>query len=109
MKKPDPAELRRLRALILEKVNAVPPLAVHKGSSRGFDAERMERDRWHAAFDAIVNELMVNEGAKLSLSCGAEVMVLAGIRCSCTHGSSGLLANWRAGALRRLEAMGKAP
>ncbi|WP_313193076.1 hypothetical protein [Shinella zoogloeoides] len=109
MKKPDPAELRRLRALILEKVNAVPPMAVHKGSSRDFDAERRERDRWHAAFDAIVHELVVNEGAKLTLSGGAEVLALAGIRCSCTHGSSGLLANWRAGALRRLEAMGEAP
>jgi len=109
MKKVDPAELKRLRALIIEKVNAVPPMAVHSSQDRNFAAERAERDRWHLAMDAIVAELVDNEGAKVSQSCGSQMMQLAGIRCNCTYGSSGLLANWRTGALRRLEAMGEAP
>jgi len=110
MKKVDPAELKRLRTLILERVNAVPPMAVHSGQSRDFKAEMEERDRWQRAMDAIVTELVEKEGAKIARSAfDGQTMTLAGIRCSCTHGSSGLLANWRAGALRRLEAMGEMP
>ena len=110
MKKVDPAELKRLRALIIEKVNAVPPMAVHAGQSRDFKAEMEERDRWQRAMDAIVAELIEKEGARIARrSFDGRTMTLAGIRCSCTHGSSGLLANWRAGALRHLEAMGEAP
>lgn len=109
MKKVDPAELRRLRALIIEKIKAVPPMAVHSGQDRNFAEEMADRDRWHRAMDAIVAELVEAEGARLSRPFDGQALVLAGIRCSCTHGAGGLLANWRAAALRRLEALGEAP
>lgn len=107
MKTVVPSELRRLRGLIIEKVNAVPPMAVHSGPSRDFKAEMADRDRWHRAMDAIIAELVETEGAKLARAHDGQTLQLAGIRCSCTHGPSGLLANWRNGALRRLEAMGE--
>lgn len=107
MKKADAMELRRLRALIIEKVSAVPPMAMHSGQARDFAAEMADRDRWHRAMDAIVAELVEREGAKVRQAFDGQAMQLAGIRCSCTHGSSGLLANWRNAASRRLEAMGE--
>lgn len=58
--------------------------------------------------DAFILRLVDEEGGRHSNSNGAEVLLLAGVRTSCTTGPAGLLRNWQNAARRKIEARAEA-
>jgi hypothetical protein len=67
---------------------------------------RIDGGRVSDAASTILADLVASHDAKLRLTSGTTELRIAGVRASCTWGDSGLLANWRAAALRRLGEMG---
>lgn len=90
--------LERLILQISARIETVPEL--------GEDDWR-DSAKWQArqhAFRAIVNDLVVNERARYRAGVAdAYVLVLAGIRSSCTSSEHGLLTNWVGAAKRKIQ------
>lgn len=97
----DVENLQRLIDLIDSKVAELP----------AFPSLDQSADRWEAmkrrsaAVDVIMGELATAEGAKIRTDGSWEgaMLKLAGIRCTCTQGSEGVLRNWQAAARKKID------
>lgn len=84
--------LQRLIGLIEDKLAVLPPYS--------YD----ERAAYDHAVNKIIDQLTEYEGAKFSdrINGGACAFKLAGIRATCTGGTTGALTNWTAAARREI-------
>lgn len=60
-------------------------------------------DAHHAALRALVQDLIRDNGARLSKPCGGFRLAMGGISATCASGESGLLTNWINAAYRELD------
>jgi hypothetical protein len=90
-------ELKRLIDLIEVRLATLPAYS--------YD----DRATYNAAVNKIVDQLTEAEGAKFTdhINGGACAFKLAGIRATCTSGTTGALTNWIAAARRAIEKFGE--
>lgn len=97
----DIANLQRLIDLIGAKLDGLPVLPSLDRSEERWQAMKHRT----AAVDALMAELAAAEGAKIRPGGSWETAMikLAGISCTCTQGSEGVLRNWRVAARKKID------
>ncbi len=84
---------------LIARINELMP---SEQPANGMFLEYEEFRAHQRKLDAVVKQLVDEEGGRHSRSNGAEVLRLAGLQTSCTTGPAGLLRNWQSAALRKI-------
>lgn len=84
---------------LIARINELMP---SEQPANGMYMEYEEFQAHQRKLDAVVKQLVDEEGGRHSRSNGAEVLRLAGLQSSCTTGPHGLLRNWQNAARRKI-------